>query len=117
MKQTGGSARNATECVATVQKGEEQVGSKGSCATREMIYNRPLGGVNGVKKGVLSDISNIYHYQYFCRYVSVVKEGWTCKGASGVKGGVFKKSQRDFLLTLFNNNITGTQKLGRGTLT
>ena len=69
-----------------------------------MIYNRPLGGVNGVKKGVLSDISNIYHYQYFCRYVSVVKEGWTCKGASGVKGGVFKKSQRDFLLTLFNNN-------------
>ena len=27
-----------------------------------------------------------------------------CKGASGVKGGAFKKSQRDFLLTLFNNN-------------
>jgi hypothetical protein len=26
------------------------------------------------------------------------------KGAAGVKGGVFKKSQRDFLLTLFNNN-------------
>ena len=25
VKQTGGSARNATECVATVQKGEEQV--------------------------------------------------------------------------------------------
>ena len=25
-------------------------------------------------------------------------------GVSGVKGGVFKKSQRDFLLTLFNNN-------------
>ncbi len=23
---------------------------------------------------------------------------------TGVKGGVFKKSQRDFLLTLFNNN-------------
>jgi hypothetical protein len=37
VKQTGGSARNATECVATVQKGEEQVGSRGSCATREMI--------------------------------------------------------------------------------
>ncbi len=36
--------------------------------------------------------------------VPVVKEGWACKGASGVKGGVFKKSQRDFLLTLFNNN-------------
>ena len=34
----------------------------------------------------------------------VVKEGWECKGACGVKGGVFKKSQRDFLLTLFNNN-------------
>ena len=34
----------------------------------------------------------------------VVKEGWACKGASGVKGGAFKKSQRDFLLTLFNNN-------------
>ena len=27
------------------------------------------------------------------RDVSVVKEGWTCKGASGVKGGAFKKSQ------------------------
>jgi hypothetical protein len=36
--------------------------------------------------------------------VPVVKEGWACKGASGVKGGAFKKSQRDFLLTLFNNN-------------
>ncbi len=36
--------------------------------------------------------------------VTVVKEGWSCKGTSGVKGGVFKKSQRDFLLTLFNNN-------------
>jgi hypothetical protein len=36
--------------------------------------------------------------------VPVVKEGWACKGASGVKGGSFKKSQRDFLLTLFNNN-------------
>jgi hypothetical protein len=40
VKQAGGSARNATECVATVQKGEEQVGSRGSCATREMIFNR-----------------------------------------------------------------------------
>jgi len=38
------------------------------------------------------------------RDVPVVKEGWACKGASGVKGGVFKKSQRDFLVTLFNNN-------------
>ncbi len=38
------------------------------------------------------------------RDVSVVKEGWVCKGTVGVKGGVFKKSQRDFLLTLFNNN-------------
>jgi hypothetical protein len=36
--------------------------------------------------------------------VPVVKEGWACKGAAGVKGGAFKKSQRDFLLTLFNNN-------------
>ena len=36
--------------------------------------------------------------------VSVVKEGWVSKGESGVKGGTFKKSQRDFLLTLFNNN-------------
>jgi hypothetical protein len=38
------------------------------------------------------------------RDVPVVKEGWSWKGAAGVKGGVFKKSQRDFLLTLFNNN-------------
>ena len=36
--------------------------------------------------------------------VPVVKEGWAFKGTAGVKGGVFKKSQRDFLLTLFNNN-------------
>jgi hypothetical protein len=36
--------------------------------------------------------------------VPVVKEGWACKGASGVKGGAFKNSQRDFLVTLFNNN-------------
>ena len=36
--------------------------------------------------------------------VPVVREGWVCKGVSGVKGGDFKKSQRDFLLTLFNNN-------------
>ena len=64
VKQTGGSARNATECVATVQKGEEQVGSRGSCATREMIFNRPLGGVIGAKKGALPGISTMYHYQY-----------------------------------------------------
>ncbi len=37
------------------------------------------------------------------RDVPVVKEGWACKGASGVNGGAFKKSQRDFPLTLFNN--------------
>jgi hypothetical protein len=36
--------------------------------------------------------------------VPVVKEGWACKGVTGVKGGVFKRSQRDFLLSLFNNN-------------
>ncbi len=35
---------------------------------------------------------------------SVVKKGWVCKGADGVKGGTFKKSQRNFLVTLFNNN-------------
>ena len=28
VKPTGGSARNATECVATVQKGEDQGGAK-----------------------------------------------------------------------------------------
>ncbi len=27
------------------------------CATREIIYHRPLGGVNGAKKGVLPDIT------------------------------------------------------------
>ena len=64
VKQTGGSARNATECVATVQKGEEQLGSRGSCATREMIYSRPSRGVNGAKKGSLPGISTIYHYVY-----------------------------------------------------
>jgi hypothetical protein len=36
--------------------------------------------------------------------VPVVKEGWSCQGVTGVKGGTFKKSQRDFLLRLFNNN-------------
>jgi hypothetical protein len=36
--------------------------------------------------------------------VPVVKEGWACKGVTGVKGGAFKRSRRDFLLTLFNNN-------------
>ena len=64
VRQTGGSAHNSTECVSTVQKGEEQVGSRASCATREMIYNRSSSGVNGSKKGVLSDISTIYHYEY-----------------------------------------------------
>jgi hypothetical protein len=29
----------------------EQVGSTGSCGTREMIYKRTSGGVNGAKKG------------------------------------------------------------------
>jgi hypothetical protein len=53
VKQKGGSARNDTECVVTVQKGEEQVGSTGSCSTREMIYNRSSEGVNDVKKGEL----------------------------------------------------------------
>jgi hypothetical protein len=48
----------------TVQKGEEQVGSRGSCATREMIYNRTSGGVHDPKKEVLPDISTIYHYEY-----------------------------------------------------
>ena len=55
---------NATECVTTVQKGEEQVGSRGSCATREMIYNRTSSGVNDGKKGTLPGISTIYHYEY-----------------------------------------------------
>jgi hypothetical protein len=55
---------NTTECVTTVQKGEEQVGSRGSCDTREMIYNRHSGGVNGVKKGALAGISTMYHYEY-----------------------------------------------------
>ncbi len=55
---------NATECVVTVQKGKEQVGSRESCGTREMIYNRTSGGVNDTKKGVLPGISTIYHYQY-----------------------------------------------------
>ena len=36
--------------------------------------------------------------------VPVVQEGWACTGVTGVKGGVFKTSQRDFLLSLFNNN-------------
>ncbi len=35
--------------------------------------------------------------------MSVVKKGWVYKGSSGVKGRVFKKFRRDFLLTLFNN--------------
>jgi hypothetical protein len=37
------------------------------------------------------------------RDVPVVKEVWVCKGVKGMKG-VFKKSKRDFLVTLFNNN-------------
>ncbi len=49
--------------MVTVQKGEEQVGSRGSCATREMIFNRSLGGVIGAKKGALPGISTMYHYQ------------------------------------------------------
>jgi hypothetical protein len=36
--------------------------------------------------------------------VPVVKEGWVWKGVTGVKGGSLNKSQRDFLLRLFNNN-------------
>jgi hypothetical protein len=43
--------------------------------------------------------------------VTVVKEGWVCKGVTGVKGGVFKKFQRDFLLSLFNNNNGGKTKI------
>jgi hypothetical protein len=34
------------------------------------------------------------------RDVPVVKERWACKGVTGVKGGSFKKSQRDFLLSV-----------------
>jgi len=64
VKQSGGSTHTDTECVATVQKGEEKVGSRGTCPTREMIYCSPSGGVNGTKKGALPDISSIYHYQY-----------------------------------------------------
>ncbi len=41
--------------------------------------------------------------------VFVVKEGWSCKGVTGVKGGPFKKSQRDFRLRLFNNNASRPQ--------
>ncbi len=40
------------------------VGSRGSCATCEMIYNRPSSGVNGSKKGALPGISTIYHYEH-----------------------------------------------------
>jgi hypothetical protein len=85
VKQTGGSAHNATECVSTVQKGEEQVGSRGSCATREMIYNRSSSGVNGSKKGVLSDISTIYHYEYEFTETDVLWEyGFSFTRESGV---------------------------------
>jgi hypothetical protein len=38
------------------------------------------------------------------RDVPIVKEGWACKGVARMKGGAFKKFQRDFLLGLFNNN-------------
>jgi hypothetical protein len=67
---------NDTECVSTVQKGEEQVGSRGSCATCEMIYNNPSTGVNGSKKGVLTDISTIYHYEYEFTEVDVFVGKW-----------------------------------------
>ncbi len=50
--------------ASPLQKGEEQVGSRGSCAKREMIFNSPLGGVIGAKKGALPGISTMYHYQY-----------------------------------------------------
>ena len=60
----GGSTRNAWECVTTVQEGEEEVGATGSCATREMVSNRPSSGVNGAKKGALPGISTLYHLEY-----------------------------------------------------
>jgi hypothetical protein len=63
-KKTESSTDNTTECVVTVQKGEEQVGSRGSCTTREMIYNRPSEGVSTSEKGTLTGISTMYHYQY-----------------------------------------------------
>ncbi len=47
--------------------------------------------------------------------VTVVKEGWSYKGVTGVKGGVFKKSQRDFLLSLFNNHGEKTKIRERDT--
>ena len=49
--------------------------------------------------------------------VTVVKEGWACKGVAGVKVRDFKKSQRDFLLTLFNNNGEKTKIRERDTHT
>ncbi len=85
VKQTKGSARNATECVATVQQGEEQVGSRGSCATREMVYNRSSTGVNGAKKGALTGILTIYHYQYeFGEADNFVEYGFFFTRESGV---------------------------------
>ena len=47
--------------------------------------------------------------------VPVVKEEWTYKGVAGVKVGSFKKSQRDFLLVLFNNNGEKTKIRDRDT--
>jgi hypothetical protein len=60
----GGSARSASECVSTVMQGEEEVGSTGSCATREMVFIRPLSAVTGGKKGALPGISTFYHFTF-----------------------------------------------------
>jgi hypothetical protein len=81
---------NTTECVATVQKEEEQVGSRGSCDTREKIYNRSSGGVNGAKKGALAGISTMYHYEYVFTEADVL---WECGFFFTRESGVASSTQ------------------------
>ncbi len=47
-----------------IREGVKQTGGSAHNATREMIFNRPLGGVIDAKKGALPGISTMYHYQY-----------------------------------------------------
>ena len=63
VKKEKGSAMNAMEITRVVQQGQEETGSRGDCATREMVWSRS-DGIKGSKKGALPGISSLYHFTY-----------------------------------------------------
>jgi hypothetical protein len=96
LKQEGGSARTAGECVQTVIKGDRQMGRASSCMTREIKLPdeaRGEGGLEGVVTGVMAGIASMYYFEYhFDKEGKFV--GMTAFTHRGIGKGTFFSAER-----------------------